>query len=386
MTYLKPSAYLREVALLFLRLGATSFGGPAAYIGLMHLETVQRRHWLDDRQFLDLVGATNLIPGPNATEMAIHLGFIRAGLPGLVAAGTLFILPGMLATLVVAWAYVNYGSMPTVTWALYGIKPVVIAVVIQALWNLGKSGIKKPIPASVAVAVMVLSFLGVNEIVLLFAGATAVLIAYGGQHIFKIGMLSSAAGPLLSQAPLGAFSAGFVPFSKTTLFLTFLKIGSVLYGSGYVLLAFLRAEFVEKLGWLDTQELLNAIAAGQITPGPVFSSATFIGYLFGGWQSALLATGGIFLPSFLFVGLLSYLLPLVRKSPWASAFLDGVNAASLGLMAGVTVQLGRVVFVDIFAILLTLCSLFIIFRSKTSSIWLILGGGLLGLFYKLITG
>ncbi len=380
------SGRLKEVALLFLKLGTFSFGGPAVYIALMHHETVRRRRWIDEQHFLDLVGATNLIPGPNAAEMAIHLGRIRAGWSGLIASGVLFILPGMAATLLVAWAYVTYGSIPAVGWVLYGVKPVVIGIVIEALWKLGRKGIKGPATAIVGTAIVALYILGVNEIALLFGGAAVVLLVYGGRHYLKHGLAAFAPIPVLIQMPLTTSLASIAPFSQTTLFLSFLKIGSVLFGSGYVLLAFLRSEFVVRLGWLTNQQVLDAIVAGQITPGPVFSSATFVGYLLGGWPAALLATLGIFLPSFLFVGLLSRILPYVRKSPWAATFLDGVNAASLGLMAGVTVQLGQTAIMDVFTILLLLVTLFVMFRLKVNPIWLIIGGGLMGVLQRLVIG
>lgn len=377
---------LKEVALLFLKLGTFSFGGPAVYIALMHHETVRRRRWIDEQRFLDLVGATNLIPGPNAAEMAIHLGLIRAGWSGLIASGALFILPGMAATLLVAWAYVTYGSIPEVGWVLYGVKPVVIGIVIEALWKLGRKGIKGPTTAVVGAGIAALYFLGVNELVLLFGGAAVVLLVNGGRRYFKHGLAAIGPIPALFTLPLATLFAGAVPFSQTTLFLGFLKIGSVLFGSGYVLLAFLRSEFVVRLGWLTNQQVLDAIVAGQITPGPVFSSATFVGYLLGGWPSALLATLGIFLPSFLFVGLLSRVLPFVRRSAWAATFLDGVNAASLGLMAGVTVQLGQTAIIDLFSIMLLLVTLFVVFRLKVNPIWLITGGGLLGAMSRLVIG
>ncbi len=382
----KLSERLREVSLLFLKLGAFSFGGPAVYVALMHHETVHRRRWIDGQRFLDLVGATNLIPGPNATEMAIHLGLMRAGWRGLIAAGALFILPGMAATLLVAWAYVNYGSIPEVGWVLYAVKPVVIAIVVEALWDLGRKGVKGPTTAAVTMGTGVLYLLGVNEIALLFGGAAVVLLFYGGRHLIKHGLWAVASIPAMVQVPLATSATAIIPFSQTGLFLSFLKIGSVLFGSGYVLLAFLRSEFVVNLGWLTNQQVLDAVVAGQITPGPVFSSATFIGYLVGGWPSALLATLGIFLPSFLFVGLLSRILPFVRKSPWSATFLDGVNAASLGLMAGVTVQLGQTALVDTFTVVVSVITLFVIFRFKINLVWLILGGGLLGAIYKLVLG
>jgi len=292
----------------------------------------------------------------------------------------------MAATLVVAWAYVTYGSMPAIEWVLYGVKPVVIGIVLQALWSLGRKGIKGPMTAFAGILIAVLYVLGFNEIVLLFCGAALVFLASGGHQFLKHRLEALAPIPVLLQTPLASFGGGVLPFSQTTLFLSFLKIGSVLFGSGYVLLAFLRSEFVQRLGWLTEQKVLDAVIAGQITPGPVFSSATFIGYLLGGWKSALLATLGILLPSFLFVGLLSRILPIVRKSPWAAAFLDGVNVASLGLMAGVLVQLGRAAIVDAFSLVLLIISLFVIFRLRINSVWLILGGALLGGVYKLVIG
>jgi len=329
-----PLQRLKEVALLFLKIGALSFGGPAVYIAIMHRETVHKRHWLDDQAFLDLVGATNLIPGPNATEMAIHLGLRRAGWRGFGSAGILFILPGVLATMVLAWAYVRYGTLSQAQWVLYGVKPVVIAIVIQALWSLGKTAVKSVLTALVGIAILVLYLFGLNELLLLFVGAAVTLIFYAARHARWKGTTAVIALPLL-KVPLAA-TVNIVSFSQLTLFLSFLKIGSVLYGSGYVLLAFLRSEFVTRLGWLTNQQILDAIAVGQATPGPVFSSAAFAGYLVGSWPGALLATAGIFLPSFVLVALLSRFMPWARKSPWARAFLDGVNVASLGLMAGVT--------------------------------------------------
>ncbi|MBI2934265.1 MAG: chromate efflux transporter [Chloroflexi bacterium] len=378
--------YLRETALLFLRLGATSFGGPAVYISLMHDETVRRRRWVGNQRFLDMIGVTNLIPGPNATELAIYLGLVRAGWAGAIAGGVLFIVPGMLATLGVAWAYVTYGSMPQVAWVLYGVKPVVVAIVIQAVWSLSKSGLRGVVARATGGAVLMLYLLGFNEIMLLFGGAVVVLLASAGRRAVKTRLSAIVVVPGALQPSLAALQAVVLPLSQTTVFLTFLKIGAVLYGSGYVLLAFITSEFVDKLGWLTNQQVLDAIAVGQITPGPVFSSATFVGYLVGGWPSALVATLGIFLPSFLLVGLLSRMLPAVRKSPWAGAFLDGVNAASLALMVGVTIKLGRDAVVDVFTIGLAVAALPLVLRSRVNSVWLIVGGAILGMAYKFVTG
>jgi len=388
MKDVRLSELLKEVALLFLRLGASSFGGPAAYIALMHHEIVVRRKWVDDQKFLDIMGAVNLIPGPNATEVASHLGLIRAGWMGLVTAGGLFILPGTAAIILVAWAYVTYGSLPQVGWVLYGVKPAVIAIIVQAVWSLARTGIKKPILIVVGLGVLVLYLFGLNEILLLLGGAILVLLIQGGFRLFKPRATGLLIAPVVFfKLPLVGLASGITAFSQTTLFLTFLKMGATLFGSGYVLLAFLRSNFVAGLGWLTDAQVVDAVAvAGQITPGPVFNSAAFVGYLLGGWPSALLAALGIFLPSFILVGLLSRFLPAMRKSWWAGSFLDGINAASLGLMAAVAIQLGRAVLIDWFTILITLGALILLLRFKVSSVWLVLGGGALGIIYKLLVG
>lgn len=380
-------AHLQETASLFLRIGATAFGGPAAYIAIMQRETVRNRHWLDDQDFLDMIGATNLIPGPNATEMALYLGLVRAGWLGYIASGLLFIIPGMLVTLVLAWAYMSYGSLPQVGWILYGVKPVVIAIIIQALWDLGRKAVKGPLTAIIGIGVVALYFLGLNEIALLFGGAAVVLLVYGGRRLTKrIFCLPLIALSPALKLPLQLFQAGATPFSRVTLFLTMLKIGSVIYGSGYVLLTFFNAEFVERLRWLTNQQLLDAIAAGQITPGPVASSATFVGYLVGGWPSGLLATLAFFLPSFFLTALVARLMPWLKKKWWSRAFLDGVNVSALGLMVGVTFQLGRAGLVDWFTTVLTVISVIMVFRVRVNSGWLMLGGAALGIMYKLVLG
>lgn len=373
---------LSEVIRLFLRLGFTAFGGPAAHIALMRDEVVARRKWLKEQEFLDLLGATNLIPGPNSTEMAIHLGYLRAGLPGLAAAGASFIIPALLIVTVLAWAYVRYGTTPEANWLLYGIKPVVIAIILQALWNLGRQAVKGLLTGLVGITVLVLYLFGFNEIALLFGAALLVMILYGVQHRRFSGLRSVWFFPLIS---LKVFLAQ-APFSLPVLFFTFIKIGSVLYGSGYVLLAFLRADFVERLGWLNEAQLIDAIAIGQVTPGPVFTTAAFIGFLLGGVPGALLAALGIFLPSFLFVWLTNPYIPRLRRSPWTGALLDGANVASLGLMAGVTLQLGQVSLIDPLTILLALLSAFLLLRFKVNSVWLILGGGAAGMLKALLTG
>lgn len=366
---------LTEVALFFLKLGVTAFGGPAAHIALMHDELVKRRKWLDEQRFLDLLGATNLIPGPNSTEMTIHLGFVRAGWTGLILAGVCFITPAALITLALAWAYVQYGTTPTADRLLYGVKPVIMAVIAQALWSLTPKAVKGPLTAGVGLAVLALYFFGFNEILLLIAGGLVVMLGQNWRQGRGPGLMSLALLLPVTGLPVLVTT----PVSLLHLFLIFLKIGSVLYGSGYVLLAFLRADFVIRLGWLTDQQLLDAVAIGQVTPGPVFTTATFIGYILAGWPGAGLATLGIFLPSFIFVALSNPLIPKLRNSPWTGSLLDGVNVASLGLMAAVTWQLGRASLVDPLTIALALGAAVLLLRYKVNSTWLIAGGAIAGL-------
>ncbi len=379
---------LLEVTLLALRLGFTAFGGPAAHIAMLHDEVVKRRQWLTGEHFLDLLGATNLIPGPNSTEMVIHVGQARAGWRGLILAGAGFILPAASIVLVLAWAYERFGTLPAAEWLLYGIKPVIIAVVAQALWNLGRTALKTPLLAMVAAAALALYLLGGNELLLLFGGGAVMLAARLRRGPGAAGNGSAGTGTakaLLPWLPLplaGALASAAVDLKL--LFLIFLKIGSVLYGSGYVLLAFLRNDFVVRLGWLTDQQLLDAVAIGQFTPGPVFTTATFIGYVLGGAWGAVLATVGIFLPSFIFVAAVNPLIPRLRQSPALGAVLDGVNAAALGLMAAVTWTLGRAALVDGVTLLLALAAAVLLVRFKVNSTWLVLGGGAFALAWRWI--
>ncbi|MFL5801625.1 MAG: chromate efflux transporter [Roseiflexaceae bacterium] len=376
---------LGEVAGLALRLGCTAFGGPAAHIAMLRDEVVERRRWLSDAHFLDLLGATNLIPGPNSTEMVIHIGYLRAGWRGLIVGGVCFILPAALIVLALAWAYVAYGATPAATWLLYGVKPVIIAVVVQALWGLGRSAVKSRLLGAVGLAVLALYLLDVNEIALLLGGGVLVMLIANLRRLRGAGRGRGLAAALLLGAPnaLLALAAG-APVSLATLFLTFLKIGAVLYGSGYVLLAFLRNDFVERLGWLTDRQLLDAVAIGQVTPGPVFTTATFIGYIVAGAPGAALATVGIFLPSFLFVALTNPLIPRLRRSAWMGAFLDGVNVAAVGLMVAVTWELGRAAIVDWLTLALALIAAVLLLRFKVNSTWLIAGGGAAGLLAQLL--
>jgi chromate transporter len=380
---------LREVAALFLKLGVIGFGGPAAHIAMMRDEVVMCRRWVTDERFLDLLGATNLIPGPNSTEMTMHLGHVRAGWRGLITAGVCFILPAMLLVMTLAWAYVEYGSTPEAGWLLYGVKPVIIAVIVQALWGLSKTALKKPLLAVVAVGVVALYLLGFNEIALLFGGALLVMLLENAQRMWsqRGAGAASALIPLPGILPMLAAQAGSsaAGFSLWTLFLTFLKIGAVLYGSGYVLLAFLQNDFVERLGWLTQQQLLDAVAVGQLTPGPFFTTATFIGYVLGGVPGGVVATLGIFLPSFVFVAITNPIVPRLRRSTWTASLLDGVNAATLGLMAAVTWELGRSALVDWITVVEALAAAFLLIRCKVNSAWLVLGGALVGLIVKAIS-
>ncbi|MDO8473230.1 MAG: chromate efflux transporter [Dehalococcoidia bacterium] len=375
---------VREVALLFLKLGFTAFGGPAAIIALMRDEAVRRRKWLTDEQFLDLFGAASLIPGPSATELAIFLGYARAGWRGLVLAGSLFVLPATLIAMALAWAYVQYGSTPGATWLLYGVKPVIIAIILYAVWGLGRTAVKNVLLGMVGIIVLMMYLLGFNVIALLFGGGLAVML------VRNFGRLRPSAAAALALPGPGAAhltihaAVDVVPYSLVTLFLTFLKIGALLYGSGYVLLAFLRAEFGEQLGWLTDRQLIDAVAVGQFTPGPVFSTATFIGYLVGGLQGGLLATLGIFLPSFVFVAAVFPLLPRLRRSPWTSAFLDGINVSSIGLMAAVTWQLGQAGIVDVLTGILAVAAAVLLVRFRINSVWLIIGGGAIGAVYRML--
>jgi chromate transporter len=375
---------LSELAALFLKLGTIGFGGPAAHIAMMEDEVVRRRRWLTREQFLDYLGATNLIPGPNSTEMAIHIGHARAGWPGLLIAGAAFILPAALMVAVIAWAYVRFGALPQVAAILYGIKPVVIAVVLQALWGFGRSAIKSYRLAILGLAAATATALGAHELAVLAtaAAAGALLLRPGtGGGAWNAAGLAAAPAlfPFSTSALAAGSSTGAAAASLASLFGTFMKIGAVLFGSGYVLLAFLRADLVERFGWLTEQQLLDAVAVGQITPGPLFTTATFVGYLLAGWPGAAVATMGIFLPAFVFVALSGPLVPRIRRSPVAGAALDGAIVASLALMAVVTWQLGRAALVDGVTVLIGSATALLLVRFRINSAWLVAGGAIVGL-------
>jgi chromate transporter len=377
----------KEVAKLFLKLGTIAFGGPAAHIAMMRDDICVRRRWVSEERFLDLLGAANLIPGPSSTELGIYLGYERAGWKGLILAGTCFILPAMLMVLAIASAYVNYGTTPQAAWLLYGIKPVIVAIIAQAVWGLLRSAVKGPLLAAAGLVVLALYLAGLNPVALIFGSGLLVMLAANGLRYWRHASNSAASVALVPVLAVSAApAAGMlpVPFSLAALFLTFLKLGSVVFGSGYVLLAFLRNDFVHRLGWLTDQQILDAVAVGQFTPGPVFTTATFIGYVAGGVSGAILATIGIFLPAFIFVTAVFPLVGMLRRSQWASGFLDGANVGALGLMAGVTWQLGCTALIDGFTGVVCALALALILRFKINSAWLVLGGGATGLMFKLL--
>lgn len=378
----RDKGHLKEVATLFLKLGILAFGGPAAHIAMMEDEVVVRRKWMSRQHFLDLVGATNLIPGPNSTEMTMHCGYERAGWKGLFVAGACFILPAVVLTAILAFLYVEYGTMPEIEPFLYGIKPAVLAIILSAILNLGKKALKNWQLGLLGILAILASILGVNEI--------TVILAAGALGLLWLGTSKARDGNAkkFSWIPF-AFTTGSTlavsAVSNTKLFLVFLKIGAILFGSGYVLVAYLDAELVEKLGWLTGPELLDAIAIGQFTPGPVLSTATFVGFQINGISGALWATLGIFLPSFLFVLLLNPLVPLMRKSLWASAFLDAVNIGAVGIMIGVTYQLGAEILTEWQSWVIALLSVTIsILWKKIGAVYLVLGGALLGYLLTLV--
>jgi chromate transporter len=360
---------LRELALLFLRLGTIAFGGPAAHIALMEEEVVRRREWLRRDEFLDLVGAVNLLPGPNSTELAIHIGQRRAGTPGLLVAGVCFILPAMLLVLLCAWAYRRFGQVPMVSAVWHGVKPVVVAIVLVALAGFARSALRRPILVAVALAAAALAAARVHELlILLGAGGVTLLAAPGARPGRALAAVLVPWWLLAPDAPAPTVGA---------IFRFFLQVGAVLYGSGYVLLAFLRSGLVERHAWITEAQLLDAVAVGQVTPGPVFTTATFVGYLLAGIPGGLAATVGIFLPAFVLVGLGGRLLPWVARSPVARAFLDGVVAASLGLLALVTWQLARAAVDGPAAAAVAAISLALLAAGVNSS-WLILAGAATG--------
>ncbi|HKI12444.1 MAG TPA: chromate efflux transporter [Candidatus Acidoferrum sp.] len=368
---------LPEIAREFLRLGFVAYGGPAAHIAMMEERFVRQREWVTRERFVDLVGAVNLLPGPSSTELAIYLGEIRGGVPGLITAGACFILPAAVLVVGLAWAYVRFGAVPQVAGLLFGIKPVVVALIAQAIWNLARTALKSTALAILAVCVVALAAWGVHALLLLIGAGILWMIVGAGRNLART---RAAVVGLIGAGAAGAGGAiGAVP-----VFLYFLKIGAVLFGSGYVLLAVLRADLVAKLHWLSDAQLLDAIAVSQATPGPFFTVATFIGYILAGWRGAALATLGMFFPAFVFVGATAGFLPKLRKSPVAGAFLNGVNAAAVALMAYVGWQFARASLVNVPAVILAIVSAVLVFRYKINSAWLVLGGAIAGILLHIL--
>jgi chromate transporter len=375
---------LKQLAGLFFKLGSTAFGGPAAHIAMMEEEIVRRRGWVSREEFLDLVGATNLIPGPNSTEMAIHIGYQRARWAGLLVAGLSFILPAALITGGLAWAYVRFGELPQAAGLLYGVKPVVIMIVLQALLSLSRTAVKTKFLGVVGIAAVALVSLGVHELLVLLGAGLIVPLSRWPElrkRGIKTAVPSLCAAPTLIPWAASATAGGAMAsaFGLWPLFAFFLKVGAVLFGSGYVLLAYLRADLVHRWGWLTEAQLLDATAVGQVTPGPLSSTATFIGYLLAGPAGALVSTAGIFLPAFVFVAASGPLVPRLRRSPVAGAFLDGVNVASLALMAVVTWQLGQAAFIDLLSVVLGVAAAIALVRFRVNSAWLVLCAAVIGL-------
>jgi chromate transporter len=372
---MRRRASLGELAVVFLRLGCTAFGGPAAHIAIMENEFVRRRRWITHERFLDLLGAANLIPGPSSTELAVYIGYERAGWRGLLVAGACFIVPAALMVGIIAWVYVRLGTLPQLEGLLYGVKPVVVGVVVQAIWSLAPKAVKKSgFLAALGLAACVASALGVDPLVVLVASGLASAIAY---RVSEASWKSDSAlvlGPLAAGA---AGAAGVAPVSLVILGLTFLKIGALVFGSGYVLLAFLRSELVNRLHWLSDAQLLDAVAVGQITPGPVFTTATFVGYVLAGAWGALVATVAIFLPGFAIVAITRPLIARIRGTAMA-AFLDGVNVASLSLMGVVAMQLARAAVIDVPTVIIALVGAVLLLRWRVNSTWLVAGAALVG--------
>jgi chromate transporter len=373
----RVTAALRDLAPPFLRLGLTAFGGPAAHIAMMDEEFVRRRAWVSRTEFLDMLGASNLVPGPSSTEVAIHIGHQRAGWKGHLIAGVCFIVPAMLMVLVCAWAYATFGSLPQAQSMMYGVKPVIIAVVLQALWGLARGAVRSVFLAIIGLVATAGALAGANVLAILIAAGLVAIMPAWIQERPSYGSLA-ALPTTKSLLALAAPLAAAVPIGLWGLFLIFLKFGAVIFGSGYVLLAFLQADLVSRLHWLTQAQLLDAVAVGQVTPGPVFTTATFIGYLLCGIPGALVATVGIFLPGFFFVAASRPLIPRIRSSRIAGAFLDGVNVGAVALMIAVSLQLGRAAVVDLLSGGIALLSALILIILRINSAWLIFAGALIG--------
>lgn len=367
-----PDSPYRELAIAFLKLGTVAFGGPAAHIAMMDQEFVERRQWFERSQLMDMIGFTSLIPGPNSTELAILIGLEIGGIGGLIIAGTCFILPALLIVWGFAVIYTQFQTLPQLGDVLYGIKPVIIGLLLHALWKLRGAATKNIYTIIVTLGAIALFYGGINEIILLIGSGLIVALLQNWRSLFSLSLVlvpqTVTVTELLTDPP-----------TTWNIFIAFFKIGAVLYGGGYVLLAFLQKELVERLGWLTPQQLLDAVAVGQFTPGPLFTTATFVGYLINGNMGAIAATVGIFLPSFIFVAIFYRFLERLKQSLWIRGFLDGVNGAAVGLIVPATIQLGQAAIIDPISSLITLSTAVLLWRTKVSTPWLIFGGGAIGL-------
>jgi chromate transporter len=374
-------ASLGEIAFVFLKLGTIAFGGPAAHLAMMEEEFVRRRRWITHAEFLDRLATANLIPGPSSTEVAIFVGQLKRGWRGLIVAGCCFIIPAALIVSVIAWAYVRFGSLPRAEGVLYAIKPAVVAIVIQALGKLGRTGVRSALLAVIAVLAVGLSWLGVSPVLVLVSSGliSASALAMKNRLLSVVGFSKAAGLPKVTAGLMAVMAMGAAfPVGLLQLFLSFLKVGSLVFGSGYVLLAFLQTEFVQYLHWLTDKQLIDAVAVGQFTPGPLFTTATFIGYLVAGWAGAVVATIGIFLPGFLLVAVSGPVIPRLRRSPMAAAALDGVVAGSLALMAVVAMQLGKASIVDRTTLIVFAVSLIALLRFRVNSAWVVAAAAVAG--------
>jgi chromate transporter len=377
---------LFEVTLLFLKLGAISFGGPAAHIALMEQEVVRKRGWLSREHFLDLLAATNLVPGPNATEMAIHIGFVHAGWLGLIAGGVAFILPAFLISLTLSYIYGQFGGLPQSAAFFYGINPAVIAIILTTTYRLGKVAIKDKFALMIALFSLGAALLNVDELLIFAIAGCMGILCYAPPKWLKRPLMLALMWIAFQPLSILHSNSSWMDNRLVKLGLFFLKVGSMIFGSGMVLFAFIQKDIINRFGWLTQRELIDAIAVGQMTPGPVLSSATFIGYLVAGWQGAIISTVSIFLPSFIIVSLLSQIIPKLRSSPVAQAFMQGVNAAVVALILSISLSLFRAAIVDLWTLIILLFGLVLLIRTHVDTFWVVLGGAFAGMIRYLSLG
>ena len=381
---IKKSSILWQLAGIFLKIGSITFGGPIASVAIMEQEFVSKRKWLTHEHFMDLMAATNLVPGPNACEMSGLIGYQRAKWSGLVVAELSFIIPSVVISSLLAMLYVRFGNLPQVSAIFYGINPVIVALILFAIWRLGKRTLASYVPVVIFGLAILAVILGVNEAMIIFGAGLLGMVLTGlpKLKVKPFGLISFI--PILNLGLSGRLSSASSDNILLKLFLLFLKTGSLIFGSGLVLFAFIQSDIVDRLGWLTQQQLIDAIAVGQMTPGPVSSSAAFIGYLIAGWPGMLVASIGIFLPSFIIVSIIGPIIPKMRESLWLQAFLKGVNAAVLALMLSVGLTIAKSAIVDPWTLLILIASGLLLLLLKVDSFWLVLGGAVIGLLRFLL--